>query len=183
MPVPGFARRENRGDDLFGARYMSTEFKAHANKLIEKGNKESSAKKQPGQILDSIKANFQKRFSFPTEYEVRVYVGSVLQKGKEQNNEDNHENHHEKEQTSTTSSTSAEDKQHFEENMKKITEWLNNSLPKSGNITKFPKDFFTEMRDKFPDLQPWFMTWGKDVKKRISTIKQKVKGNARKQIF
>ena len=70
----------------------------------------------------------------------------------------NHENYHEKEQTSTTSSTSAEDKQHFEENMKKITEWFNNSLPKSGNITKFPKDFFTEMRDKFPDLQPWLMT-------------------------
>ena len=73
----------------------------------------------------------------------------------------------------------------YVENMEKIAKWLNKSLLTGGNnIEKAPKDIFLKVVDQFPQLRHWLTSWEKDVKKRIdTTIKQKVKGDARKQIL
>lgn len=84
IPYGGFARRKNdNGDDLFGARYIDR-FKEYITQKIELGNKVKGDKVNPAQILEDIMSDPQNKdkFLFPYEYEISSFVSSYLQNAK-----------------------------------------------------------------------------------------------------
>lgn len=128
LPGPGYARRCGKSNDLFGARYIS-DYKEDVENLVEKGNKESSDKMQPGQMYEVIVNKYENRiFALPSEYEIRCFVGQVLNKKKrqdedqldEQNVQEDSENH-----------ASSEENNLFD---KDFVKWAMDFISKNGSI-------------------------------------------------
>ena len=78
LPEPGHAKRSVEGVDSYGKKYLTEEHKLFLAELVDKGNKESSSKLQPAQMLHAIKDHFEDSFLLPSEYEVRMFIQQYL---------------------------------------------------------------------------------------------------------
>jgi hypothetical protein len=92
-PTMGYARRLGGSDNLFGARYIQ-EFESELFELYLQGNKETSDKKSPATMLETLKSNPRNldRIAFPSEYEIRARLSGWISKNikKTKSSEDEH---------------------------------------------------------------------------------------------
>ena len=182
LPGPGFARRGGRGIDLFGARYIS-DYKEDIKELVEKGNKESSEKMQPGQMFEALANKYENRiFALPSEYEIRCFVGQVLNKKKNQDeNQLNDEFINQEDRENNTASS--EQNNLFD---KDFVNWATGFISKDGNSTKTPKLLMKDLCEcaEFShEKKQLFQQNEKEVRKKLGALKSKVKGLALKSIL
>ena len=179
LPGPGFSRRDGDGRDLFGARYISN-YKELIEELVEKGNKNSSAKLQPAQMLEIVKKENEKRvFVLPDEYEIRCYVGQILsRKGKKDSGNETDEHMQLEEDIEAHDSSNAQKTVLDEE----CVNWVIDFISKDGNFRKTPSQLLKKLGDEFPSKRLFFENNKKEVRKKLSQLKQKVKNSAMKSI-
>ena len=136
LPSAGFARRDgDAGADLLGARYVD-EHRAFIKAMIDRGNRDSSNKAQPAQILEEIKIMYPNRLVIPTEYEVRTTANAIIQEQKK--------NGH-----STNTNSNKKRKEPFDEEVEK---WMYAYMKRKGNFLLKPMVVFEEVKKQFPDL-------------------------------
>ena len=168
LPAPGFARRDDGGGDLFGARYIGP-FKPLVQSFVKKGNDDKAFKCSPAQISDEIQKANPTLFSLPTTYEIQCYINQVLQKktSKEGNTEEDE------------IANEIDPKESEELAMKS---WLRERLRR--DIHAKPERIYQELTLEFPTILVGDINEVKKLTKRkISSMKAYLKGNAYKHII
>lgn len=169
LPFAGFARRDNGGGDLFGARHIGP-FKVLVTDMVNKGNKDKAYKMSPAQVLEEIQRQNPGKLSLPTMYEIQCYINQVLVQG----NKSSGDNEGEITDKSPSEESDEPTQDVFSQSVKI---WLQERL--YGDISAKPVSLSVEMIEFFPSLTQLPRD---KLKKKISAVKQKLKSTAWKQI-
>jgi hypothetical protein len=170
MPKPGFARRDNGGGDLFGARYIGEcNYKQIVKEEYEKGETNSSQKVSPAQVLQRIEKEHAYKFSHPTLQEIRAAMNALVNDKKGGRNVSQNELTNDQEQVNRQQSTKYKlSSQH--------AHWVKSFLY-GNNIDKTPKQVFGEMKLSL-DLSEDDLAHESEIRKEISSIKSQKKNQA-----
>ena len=132
-------------------------------------------------MLDVILNQYEKRvFAIPNEYEIHCYVCQILRKKEKKSKEDdkNEEDKLENERNETNASSAQEN--FFDD--KKCVKWAVGFISKDGNSMKTLAVLQDCMVAAFPNKHQSFETNKREVHKKLSQLKQKVKLLAMKSI-
>ena len=169
LPSPGYARRDNGGGDLFGARYIAP-YKDTIKDLVDKGKKDKAYKSSPGQIYEHLESEHTS-FLLPSLYEIQCYVNQLLQGTKNTDEEESED----VVGGDTTISQVLEDSELGEMSM---NDWMKERL--FGDIHAKPETIFAEMTVQFPQLR---QDEKGEIKKKISSTKSAMKNSAWRKII
>lgn len=166
---PGWARRANGGDDLFGAKYMELH-KEKILEMVELGNENSHMKKSPAQALHSIRegASENERLLLPSEYEVRLFINASLNKKKNDEGSDDAIGNGRRRGSAHRVIPD------------EVGIWLQHVYLRMGHVFDRPKQILNAVQDKFRTKYPELCEKenDKDIRAEITTMRTKVKNSA-----
>ena len=167
LPVAGFARRDNGGGNLFGARHVDP-FKKLIKEMFEKGNQDKGYKSSAAQVLEQIINDNPGKLAVPTWYEIQCYINQLLQ-GKKADEEDDID----------VADAENEVIDSLGDAFDLFTKrWLRERL--YGDIGAKPESLYEEMIVQFPGLLQYEKS---NVKKKIGSMKASLKNTAWKSII
>ena len=167
LPVAGFARRDNGGGNLFGARHVDP-FKKLIKEMFEKGNQDKGYKSSAAQVLEQIINDNPGKLAVPTWYEIQCYINQLLQ-GKKADEEDDID----------VADAENEVIDSLGDAFDLFTKrWLRERL--YGDIGAKPESLYEEMIVQFPGLLQYEKS---SVKKKIGSMKASLKNTAWKSII
>ena len=134
---------------------------------MEEGNKDKAQKASPAQILERIKMSKPDTILYPTEYEVRCYVNQLVMNNKKKKGSNDSEEGCEE----------ANDKMKIEG----IDAWLRERF--HGDINAKPAAVLEQMKSNIECQSLIESLTDKDIRKRISTVKQKMKAESFRNVL